>query len=475
MQSKETFFWYDLETFGLNPSWDRIAQFAGQRTDMDLNPIGSPIILYCKLSADYLPDPAACLVTGITPQEVKEKGICESEFIEKINSEFSKPGTCTCGFNSIKFDDEFIRNALYRNFFDPYKREYEKNCSRWDIIDLVRATHDLRPSGIKWPPKNPKNGNPVFKLTSLTEANGIDQTGAHDAMVDVNATIAVASLIKKNAPRLFDYYFKLRKKSFAKNYLDPTKEKMRVHTNQIFTSPFGCTRLILPLSPAVNQNSSIICFDLSKAVEPLLNATSENIFSIDGIFNIGINKSPFIAPLTTLGVNDAKRLGIDKELCKTRAQQILKALPSITLKLRQNDFTPEFPEIIDPDFQIYSGGFFRDSDQKLFEIIRTTPQNDKLNLNLKFTDYRCQEMLWRHVCRNWPDTLSQEEMKKWKSFAAGRLLCPPGEVINNLDFVERKIDEKMSDNEIGPAQKSTLVQLKQYTKNLRKFLELPKK
>ena len=144
----ESFFWYDLETFGLNPSYDRIAQFAGQRTDLDLNPIGDPVILYCKLSADYIPDPAACLVTGITPQEVKAKGLPESEFIEKINNLFSVPGTCVCGFNSLRFDDEFIRNTLYRNFLDPYQREWKNGNSRWDILDLVRACHDFRPEGI---------------------------------------------------------------------------------------------------------------------------------------------------------------------------------------------------------------------------------------------------------------------------------------------------------------------------------------
>ena len=158
MKRSETFFWYDLETFGLNSRYDRIAQFAGVRTDMDLAVIEDPIILYCKLSDDYLPDPLACMITGITPQVVQDKGMIERDFIAKINEIFSQKGTCAVGYNSLRFDDEFVRNTLYRNLFDPYQREYDEGRSRWDLLDLVRAAHDLRPKGLVWPKK--ESGKP---------------------------------------------------------------------------------------------------------------------------------------------------------------------------------------------------------------------------------------------------------------------------------------------------------------------------
>ena len=261
MKNNPTFFWYDLETFGLNPSYDKIAQFAGQRTDSNLNPIGNPIVLYCKPPMDYLPDPLSCLITSITPQETIEKGLPESEFIERINNEFSVPNTCVCGFNSIRFDDEFIRNSLYRNFFDPYQREWKNGNSRWDILDLARAAHDLRPEKIFWPPVNPKTGNPVFKLTELTKANGIDQTGAHDAMVDVRATIAIARLIKNRLPKLFDYFFNLRNKADVKNLIGLPFATPTLLTCAQFTSQTGCTSLITPITPSVNSPNNIICFD----------------------------------------------------------------------------------------------------------------------------------------------------------------------------------------------------------------------
>ena len=470
MWNNETFFWYDLETFGLNPAYDRIAQFAGQRTDMDLNPIGNPVILYCKLSADYIPDPASCLITGITPQDVKAKGLPESEFIEKINTIFSVPGTCVCGFNSLHFDDEFIRYALYRNFIDPYQREWKNGNSRWDIIDLVRACHDFRPNGINWPKPNAK-GNPVFKLTELTATNNIQQIGAHDAMVDVNATIAVAKLIKSVQPRLFDHYLKLRRKTEVKNLLNPQETpKPVLHTSVIFTNPKGCTSMIVPITPHVTNENTIVCFDLTKDVEPLLNAKPEDIFKVDGVIKVAINKAPFLAKINTLSISDYERLGIDYATCLKRYDQITKNRTDLIIKIRSNS-TEDYPVPDDPDFQLYTK-FFSDYDKAQFDKIRSTPPKDRLSLHLDFSDSRCPQMLWRHVCRNYPLLLDDANLAKWKSFSSTRLLCPPGNPINDINFVSRKIDEKLADTTIDASQKEILSKLREYMLQLKRFVGL---
>ncbi|MBR6235720.1 MAG: exodeoxyribonuclease I [Spirochaetales bacterium] len=468
--NEQTFFWYDLETFGLNPFYDRIAQFAGQRTDMDLNPVGDPIILYCRLSADYIPDPAACMVTGITPQEVKAKGLPESEFIEKINDIFSVPGTCVCGFNTLKFDDEFIRNALYRNFMDPYQREWKNGNSRWDIIDLVRACHDLRPQGISWPPAN-ANGNPVFKLTEMTAANHIEQIGAHDAMVDVNATIAVARLIKKVQPKLFGYYLTLRSKITVKNLLDPQDTpKPVLHTCATFTNPNGCSSLIVPITPHVKNENTIVCFDLSKDIAPLLAAKAEDVFKVPGVLRVAVNRVPFIAPVNTIRAEDYQRLGIDYASCMRRYEEITKNRTALILKIRSNE-GDEFENPDDPDFQIYSK-FFSDYDKKLFSVVRSTPPEQRLKLNLRFEDPRCAQMLWRHVCRNYPKVLDESDMAKWKSFASTRLLCPPGNPINDINFVSRKIEERMADTSLDAQKKKVLADLRSYLVSLKRFVGL---
>jgi exodeoxyribonuclease-1 len=175
-----TLLWYDLETFGRNPRYDRIAQFAAIRTDDRFVPMEEPVVLYGKLSPDYLPDPLACLITGITPQEANSKGLCEAELVRAIDVHLSRPGTCALGYNTIAFDDEFIRNLYYRNFHDPYKREWADGNSRWDILDLARAARDLRPEGIHWPVT--EDGKPTVKLELLTQANHLSHEHAHDAL-----------------------------------------------------------------------------------------------------------------------------------------------------------------------------------------------------------------------------------------------------------------------------------------------------
>ncbi len=193
----DSFYWYDIEATGTNQKWDRIVQFAGIRTDLDLNPIGEALCFFVRLPDDVLPNPDASLVTGITPSKLAAEGISEFDALQNILQEFNAPGTCTLGYNSLRFDDEFMRYALYRHLQDPYAREYRNGNTRWDLVDLVRAAGALRPEGIHWP--TDENGQTVYRLEELTKANGIDHGQAHDAMSDVHATIGMARLLKSSS------------------------------------------------------------------------------------------------------------------------------------------------------------------------------------------------------------------------------------------------------------------------------------
>jgi exodeoxyribonuclease-1 len=168
MKSEQTFLWHDYETFGANPALDRPAQFAAIRTNAALEPVGEPLNWYCQPALDVFPHPIASLITGITPQDAQKKGLVEAEFADNIHAEMMEPGTCSAGYNSIHFDDEFSRNLFYRNFYDPYEREYKNNNTRWDLIDLARMCYALRPEGVEWPEHEP--GKPSFKLEHLSAA-----------------------------------------------------------------------------------------------------------------------------------------------------------------------------------------------------------------------------------------------------------------------------------------------------------------
>ncbi len=189
-----TFFWFDYETWGVNPATDRPAQFAGVRPDQDCNISGAPVVIYCQIPNDYLPSPEAALITGITPQKTLRDGLPEPEFIRRIHQELSQPNTISLGYNNIRFDDEVTRYTLYRNFYDPYAWSWQNGNSRWDLLDVMRACYALRPDGINWP--EDELGRPSFKLEKLSIANGIEHSNAHDAMADVIATIELAKKLK---------------------------------------------------------------------------------------------------------------------------------------------------------------------------------------------------------------------------------------------------------------------------------------
>ena len=256
---KKSIYWYDYETFGIDPKYDRLSQFAGIRTDEELNIISDPLTLYCKPADDCLPDPRACLITGITPQKTLADGINEVEFISTIHQEFSTPGTCVAGFNNIRFDDEFTRNALYRNFFNAYAHEWQHGNSRWDIIDTVRLTRALRPEGINWPEQD---GRPSIRLELLTKENNIKHEAAHDAMSDVYATIAVARLIKEKQPRLYHYVYNMRKKAEVSQQINLRTREAILHVSSRYSAERGAIAMVMPVCQhPVNKNGFIV-YDL---------------------------------------------------------------------------------------------------------------------------------------------------------------------------------------------------------------------
>jgi len=429
-------YWYDYETFGINPRLDRLAQFGGIRTDENLNIISDPLIIYCKPADDMLPDPYACLVTGITPQKALAEGLIESEFIATIHKEFSQPGTCIAGYNTIRFDDEFTRNSLYRNFFNPYTHEWQHGNSRWDLIDIVRLTRALRPEGINWPVGN--DGRPSIRLELLTRENGISHEDAHDAMSDVYATIEIAKLIKQKQPRLFDYMYGLRKKNEVSKLLNLRTHEAVLHVSSMYSSERNAIALVMPICQHPGNKNSIIVYDLSQAADDFINIDADEISGRmytkaselpEGIKRIPlkdvhVNKCPVIVPLKTMDAATAKRLDINIEACEANRQIILENIDLLTDKTRQVFSNSDFPEVSDPDAQIYSGGFFSNTDYDRMDRIRKTRPEDLGKLNLTFDDARLPEMLFRYRARNFPDSLNEEEKQHWNDYRKERFTDP---------------------------------------------------
>lgn len=425
--------WHDYETFGGDPRCDRPCQFAAIRTDLDLNVIDEPFTLYCKPAPDFLPDPISVAITGITPQHALAHGVNEAEFCARIAREFMEEGTCGAGYNSLRFDDEVTRCLLYRNFYDPYEREWKNGNSRWDLIDLVRMTQALRPEGIAWPTRD--DGSPSFRLEELTQANGIEHVGAHDALVDVRATIAVAKLVKEKQPKLFDYMFNLRSKHKVLPLLDLAKQEPVVHASRMFAASRGCLALVLPLCKHPQNPNGIIVADLlsdprawikldaDTLRERLFKRTADRAEGEERIplKTVHINRCPALAPISVVTPAVVARYSLDMEAVYRHREELL-AERDLVARLRAVFQDKERPNETDPDAMLYSGGFFDEHDRRLAERVRRSQPEQLATDAFAFHDARLPELLFRYRARNFPDTLNAAEQERWREYCRKRLL-----------------------------------------------------
>ncbi len=429
----ETFLWHDYETFGRDPARERPVQFAAIRTDSELNQLDE-LMIYCRQTADYLPDPESCLVHGVLPQTANEKGLCEHDFATTIQQQMSQPATCVAGYNNIRFDDEFTRQLFFRNLYDPYAREWKNGNSRWDVIDVVRLTRALRPDGINWPCDD--EGNPTNKLERLTEANNIPHGDAHDALADVRATIAIAKLIKQKQPRLFDYALQMRKKRNVAQALDLVRNKPVLHVSGMYTGRDLNLSIVAPLCPHPGNANGVLAYDLRKDPAALLELDAESIAARlftraadlpEGterlaIKTIHLNRCPAIAPLSALTDENISRLSLDIAQAMQYRETLIANLDPIVSKLATvyTRYTPVDQD--DPELTLYSGSFASDHDRKLMDaaqhqLAQGAPDADRI----VFQDNRLNELFLRVRARNHPDSLSHSEIQRWKALCSSRV------------------------------------------------------
>lgn len=428
----QTLLWHDYETFGTDPRFDRAVQFAAIRTDLDFNPIGEPMMWYCRPADDYLPAPGACLVTGITPQKAMQEGLPEVEFMARINAVMSEPGTCVVGYNNLRFDDEFTRYGLYRNFFDAYAREWQSGNSRWDLFHLMQAAAYLRPEGINWP-RN-EDDQIVLKLDQLAPANGIEHSDAHDALADVWATIAMAKKLRQAQPRLYNFVFQMKHKAQVWAQLDMQLQKPVLHMSSLYGRANGYMALVAPMAKHPTNNNGVLVFDLRQNPQQWADASVEQIqhamFARKGqlgdqprrhVSEVQVNKCPVVAPMNTLAEETGAEFGIDRQACLQHLQW-LRDNPEFIQKVLAAYGQREPLQADDVDGALYSGGFFDDHDKRMMQQVHETPPQEWNAKTFAFHDERLPRMLMRMKGRSYPDQLSSSEAEHWEMFRQQRLL-----------------------------------------------------
>lgn len=431
--AQASFYWHDYETWGANPRVDRPAQFAGIRTDKNLDTIGQPLAIYAKPAADFLPHPDAVLTTGITPQQASAEGVCEAEFFRRIHNEFRQPGSCIAGYNNLRFDDEVTRFGFYRNFIDPYAYSWQNGNSRWDLLDLMRMMYALRPEGVNWP----KNDNDVvsFKLTDLTHANDIEHVGAHDALVDVKATIALARLARQKQPRLFDFYFQLRHKRQAAELVNPLRPEILLHVSGMFPADQGCLAPVAPLLQHPLNANEVICYNLRFNPQALLRLSADEIQqklytrSLDlaedeqrlPLKGVHLNKSPAIAPISTLNQVQARKWQINWDEIQTHYDLLMSDAGLIARLATVYGAARDYAEA-DADSALYDG-FIGQQDRLLCNQLLAASADELADWSpQRFQDKRLQTLLFRYRARNFPQSLTPQEASRWRRFCHSRLI-----------------------------------------------------
>lgn len=475
MSQTPSFLFHDYETWGVNPKQDFPCQFAAIRTDMALNPIEPPINIMSQIPNDYLPYPSACLVTGITPQQSLREGMIESDFAHKIFSYMSVPNTCSLGYNSMRFDDEVTRFLFYRNFIDPYAREWQNGNSRWDLIDLARACYALRPEGINWPAD--ENNIPSFKLERLTAANNIEHSGAHDALADVRATIALAKLIKEKQPKLFEYALSLRDKQTLWSQINLQTFTPLLHVSAKIPASQACCTWILPIAQHPIQKNAVICIDLSKPIDVLIEQSidtlKQNLYATKdelsdeslrpGLKLIHVNKSPFITSAKALSEERAEQIGLNKTQCLANYQTLSRHTQCFAKIVEVFNDTPSFAEP-PVEQRLYSEGFMSNQDKQITQQIRTSKPEELAALGEALSTPTLKALLKRYRGRNFLNSLTHEEWVEWQRYRQQQLTA--GETGLTIATFSAELDRLAQLHTRNPAAMQTLNALHRYVQNL---------
>lgn len=440
-----TFFWHDYETFGRVPRRDRPAQFAGLRTDAELNQIGDPLTLYCRPAPDFLPDPQACLLTGILPQHCLQQGVSEHEFAATIEAALAAPGTIGVGYNSIRFDDEVTRFLFWRNLIDPYAREWQNGCGRWDLMDVLRCAWALRPEGLEWP--RHEDGRPSFKLEHLSAANAIAHESAHDALSDVRATLGLARLLKARQPRLWDFCLKLRDKNAVREEIGAGRAF--VHVSGRYPSERGCLALVWPLAPHPVNRNELIVWDLAQDPRQLegleAQVLRQRLFTREGelpegvqrlpIKTIHLNKSPIVIAGAGMMKAAATRWGIDLAAAQQHAEHAAAIAPRLAPRWGEVFARAAPAGEVDVDEDLY-GGFLGDEDRRTLQRLRGLEAQALAERRPAFGDARLDEIFFRYRARNFPESLAPDERVQWQRHCAARLHQGAGDALTLARYFE---------------------------------------
>ena len=463
LNDPETFLWYDFETYGSDPATTRIAQCAAIRTDATCTQILEEQVWYCRAVPDFLPDPVACAVTGLTPPLVnaRDDALTEPAFAAQLLRVLSQPGTCWVGYNNVRFDDACLRYLLHRNLLDPFAHENRLDTSRWDLLDVLRLAYAFRPEGIEWPSRTDDPEAPSFKLEDLAAANAIAQPRAHDARCDVLALIALANLVRTRQPRLFAYALGLRTPARVDALLSARAPREPLW----LISPFvpasqGHLSPVVVLGKRPGRRNEWLTLDLREPVARFLETPLETLHAWrfcpevslpesayrSPVRTISVKKTPMLANWAAIGATDPARFGLDLDAIQSQfavAQRYRDALHEKAAALLARGEAEFIGQTRDPEIALY-GEFPGGRDRsRLAAAWQAAPDSGPdatvlQELEAALASPTLRELAFRLRARWYPESLSDDDATRWTQLRCARVCHgAAGASLSRATFRER--------------------------------------
>ena len=411
-----SYLFYDIETTGLNPAFDQILQFAAIRTDMTLKEIDRHV-LAVRLRPDVIPSPQAVLTHGISMDD-SLSGCCEFEGITQIHRWLNEPGTISLGYNSLNFDDEFLRFAFYRNLLPPYTHQYDKGCLRMDLFPMVIAFRLYRPDVLQWPEVDGKSS---LKLEHINAANRLAEGRSHDAISDTKAAWALARRLM-GEPDMWNY---------LSGYFHKTTDLLRIDKlPAVFESPAGTHRKGLMISsefgpgcfyqaPVLSIGKSVPYRNqtlwLRLDLPELKGATPDTISETTWVVRKKIGEPGFLLPPLDRYWNQLKA---ERRETVRENIQWLQSNPALFQEIIQYHRDYRYPIVpdLDADAALYQIGFLSPEEQNLCRRFHQASFEERTRMINRFPGTELREVATRILLRNYQSQLTGKLLKIFSTF-----------------------------------------------------------
>lgn len=463
--NQNTYLFYDIETTGLNKCFDQVLQFAAIRTDLSLNEISRHEI-NIRLNRDVIPSPRAILTHRMSIKEI-QTGEPEITAIHKIHRLMNTPGTISLGYNSLGFDDEFLRFSFFRNLFPPYTHQYANQCKRMDLYPITAMYYLFKPIALNWPEID---GKVSLRLENLIQANQLAEGRAHNAIVDVEATLALAKKFIQYQ-KIWEYVI-----GYFDKYTDIQRcQQLQSRDALMIQGSFGFDlQYQVPVfSLGQHQYYKNQMLWLRMDYESLQQTTADTIPNTTSVIRKRAGEQPILLPTHNRFLihlsSERKKIAHDNKAW-------LQAHPNLLQLICAYHQTYQYPKVenLDVDAALYETDFPTQHEEFLFQRFHLAAPNTKENIARQFPSQIRQEQAIRILGRHYPEALSEESkslfMQYLNSIAADSEINIPTDYRNQIHLTPQRALQEIyiliKEDELDDKQLQLLQELEDYLKKL---------